>query len=188
MEEDEQEEEDKGDDPTASEGGALPHPPPYPPRPPLLLTRRLLASLSPGEASSEETEDEEEQPAPKRTRGAAAASNHHATTVSLAFKRAGKPGKGGLGRVKKGSLKQVRLVDVGELHLAKDWQNSGYIFPKNFKSETPFRSSVLLDSVCIHVCEIVGEGGESAAGARLFLPRICAFLLVLRGSPPPAGG
>lgn len=39
--------------------------------------------------------------------------------------------------------------------LTKGWHNAGYIFPLDFKSRTYFRSSINLDALCIHECEIV---------------------------------
>ena len=42
---------------------------------------------------------------------------------------------------------------------AHGWCNSGYIFPASFRARTHFRSSVNLDAVCVHTCEIVAEGG-----------------------------
>lgn len=37
--------------------------------------------------------------------------------------------------------------------------NAGYIFPAGFKSRLLFRSSINLDAMCIHECEIIGHGG-----------------------------
>lgn len=39
--------------------------------------------------------------------------------------------------------------------VAKGWYNAGYIFPLGFKSKTHFRSSIDLDAMCVHECEIV---------------------------------
>lgn len=38
--------------------------------------------------------------------------------------------------------------------------NAGYIFPLGFKSRLLFRSSINLDAMCIHECEILGQGGS----------------------------
>jgi hypothetical protein len=51
-------------------------------------------------------------------------------------------------------------VQVGELVAHPDWYNAGYIFPAGFKSRLLFRSSVDLDALTLHECEIVGEGGQ----------------------------
>lgn len=40
------------------------------------------------------------------------------------------------------------------------WYNHGYIFPDGFQSKVNFRSSVVLDQLCIHECTVIGEGGE----------------------------
>ena len=40
------------------------------------------------------------------------------------------------------------------------WYNSGYIFPEGFKSRVNFRSSVELDQLCVHECEVLGRGGQ----------------------------
>ena len=37
----------------------------------------------------------------------------------------------------------------------KGWFNAGYIFPLGFRSRTRFKSSVKLDAMCMHECEIV---------------------------------
>ncbi len=37
---------------------------------------------------------------------------------------------------------------------------TGYIFPAGFKAQTLFRSSVDLDSLTLHTCEVLGEGGQ----------------------------
>jgi hypothetical protein len=42
---------------------------------------------------------------------------------------------------------------------AKGWFNSGYIFPEGFHARTLFRSSVALDSLCVHECYVIGKGG-----------------------------
>lgn len=62
------------------------------------------------------------------------------------------------GRVKHKGAKKAELVEAGELHAHKDWYNSGYIFPLGFKSRLLFRSSVELDALCYHECEILGPG------------------------------
>ncbi len=63
------------------------------------------------------------------------------------------------GRVKQKSHKSAELVHVGTLRAQKGWYNAGYIFPEGFKSRTLFRSSVALDSLCVHECDVIGEGG-----------------------------
>ena len=40
------------------------------------------------------------------------------------------------------------------------WFNSGYIFPEGFCSRVNFRSSVMLDALCVHECAILGRGGQ----------------------------
>lgn len=64
------------------------------------------------------------------------------------------------GRVRQKSHKTTELVEVGQLVVHKDWYNAGYIFPAGFKSRLLFRSSVDTDALCLHECEIVGEGGN----------------------------
>jgi hypothetical protein len=51
-------------------------------------------------------------------------------------------------------------LQVGQLVAHPDWYNAGYIFPAGFKSRLLFRSSVDLDALTLHECEIVGEGGQ----------------------------
>ena len=63
------------------------------------------------------------------------------------------------GRVKQKSHKSAELVEVGVLRAQKGWYNAGYIFPDGFKSRTLFRSSVALDSLCVHECDVIGRGG-----------------------------
>ena len=63
------------------------------------------------------------------------------------------------GRVKQKSHKSAELIEAGTLRLEKGWFNAGYIFPEGFKSRTLFRSSVALDSLCVHECDIIGKGG-----------------------------
>lgn len=63
------------------------------------------------------------------------------------------------GRVKQKSHKSAELVEVGTLRAQKGWYNAGYIFPEGFKSRTLFRSSVALDSLCVHECDVIGQGG-----------------------------
>ena len=63
------------------------------------------------------------------------------------------------GRVKQKSHKSAELVHVGTLRAQKGWYNAGYIFPEGFKSRTLFRSSVALDSLCVHECDVIGQGG-----------------------------
>ncbi len=38
--------------------------------------------------------------------------------------------------------------------------SAGYIFPAGFRAQTLFRSSVDLDSLTLHTCEILGESGQ----------------------------
>ena len=40
------------------------------------------------------------------------------------------------------------------------WYNSGYIFPEGFASRVNFRSSVVLDVLCVHECSILGDEGQ----------------------------
>lgn len=40
------------------------------------------------------------------------------------------------------------------------WFNSGYIFPEGFTSRVNFRSSVVLDALCVHECSILGAEGQ----------------------------
>ena len=40
------------------------------------------------------------------------------------------------------------------------WFNSGYIFPEGFCSRVNFRSSVVLDALCVHECAILGQEGQ----------------------------
>ena len=42
------------------------------------------------------------------------------------------------------------------------WFNSGYIFPEGFESRVSFRSSVMLDQLCVHECSVIGKGGKYA--------------------------
>ena len=44
--------------------------------------------------------------------------------------------------------------------MAKGWYDSGYIFPEGYVSQLAFRSSVELDQTCVHVCSIIGQGGQ----------------------------
>ena len=54
-----------------------------------------------------------------------------------------------------GSLTQDMACRV-----AKGWYDSGYIFPEGYVSQLAFRSSVELDQTCVHVCSIIGQGGQ----------------------------
>ncbi|KAI8102867.1 hypothetical protein M9434_005659 [Picochlorum sp. BPE23] len=63
------------------------------------------------------------------------------------------------GRVKQKSHKSAELLEVGTLRAQKGWYNAGYIFPEGFKSRTLFRSSVAIDSLCVHECDVIGRGG-----------------------------
>jgi hypothetical protein len=40
------------------------------------------------------------------------------------------------------------------------WHNSGYIFPEGFASRVNFRSSLVLDALCVHECAILGPEGQ----------------------------
>ena len=42
----------------------------------------------------------------------------------------------------------------------RGWYNSGYIFPEGFSSRVSFRSSVVLDQLCVHECSVIGRGGK----------------------------
>jgi len=64
------------------------------------------------------------------------------------------------GRVKQKGAKKADILTVGEMVFEKGWSNAGYIFPAGFKSRVLFRSSVDLDKLCYHECEIVGSGGQ----------------------------
>lgn len=63
------------------------------------------------------------------------------------------------GRVKQKSHKSAELLEVGTVRAQKGWYNAGYIFPEGFKSRTLFRSSVAIDSLCVHECDVIGRGG-----------------------------
>ncbi|KXZ46241.1 hypothetical protein GPECTOR_45g111 [Gonium pectorale] len=63
------------------------------------------------------------------------------------------------GRVKQKGVKRADLLSVGNLVARQGWYNAGYIFPAGFKAQTLFRSSVDLDSLTLHTCEVLGEGG-----------------------------
>lgn len=52
------------------------------------------------------------------------------------------------------------VLQLGQLVPDPRWYNAGYIFPAGFKSRLLFRSSVDLDALTLHECEIVGEGGK----------------------------
>lgn len=93
--------------------------------------------------------------APKR-RAAKGAGGGPSTTAMTRTKT----GSGGLGRVKKGSVKVVDLHSIGVVRADDGWFNAGYIFTDGYKSSTNFRSSVELNQLVVHYCEIVGEGGE----------------------------
>ena len=65
------------------------------------------------------------------------------------------------------------------------WYNSGYIFPEGFASRVNFRSSVVLDALCVHECAILGPGGPVLA--RAHLPRHPPWTApTSRCSPSPA--
>ncbi|CAD7703988.1 unnamed protein product [Ostreobium quekettii] len=64
------------------------------------------------------------------------------------------------GRVKQKGHKCAELVEVGTLRVDKHWHNSGYIFPEGFKSRLTFRSSVDLNALCVHECDIIAKGGK----------------------------
>lgn len=64
------------------------------------------------------------------------------------------------GRVKQKGVKRADLLEVGTVIARPGWYNAGYIFPAGFKARTLFRSSVNLEALTIHECEIQGEGGQ----------------------------
>ncbi|BDA48275.1 probable lysine-specific demethylase JMJ16 at C-terminar half [Coccomyxa sp. Obi] len=64
------------------------------------------------------------------------------------------------GRVRQKSHKQAEIVSVGNLRTEAGWYNSGYIFPDGFTSRVSFRSSVVLDQLCVHECTVIGRGGR----------------------------
>ncbi|GIL69083.1 hypothetical protein Vretimale_17338 [Volvox reticuliferus] len=64
------------------------------------------------------------------------------------------------GRVKQKGVKRADLLAVGSLIAKPGWYNAGYIFPAGFRAQTLFRSSVDLDSLTLHTCEILGENGQ----------------------------
>eukprot|EP00210_Caulerpa_lentillifera_P002734 g2613.t1 len=76
-------------------------------------------------------------------------------TVGLGDRAISRSGYTCRGRVKQKAQKRVELLHVGELNLMNGWFNAGYIFPLKFKSRTSFRSSVMLNAICTHECEIV---------------------------------
>jgi hypothetical protein len=51
-------------------------------------------------------------------------------------------------------------MQLGKLVPRPQWYNAGYIFPAGFKSQLLFRSSVDIDVLTLHECEIIGEGGQ----------------------------
>ncbi|KAK9824373.1 hypothetical protein WJX72_009819 [[Myrmecia] bisecta] len=65
-----------------------------------------------------------------------------------------------LGRVKRCSSKQVDLVMLGTLRSEPGWHNKGYIFPEGYVARTVFRSSEVLDQLCVHECQILGPQGS----------------------------
>jgi len=75
-------------------------------------------------------------------------------------KRAPPSRKPRLGRVRQKGSKRATLVEVGFVRFEKGWHNQGYIFPDGYFARTNFRSSVLLDQVCVHECRVFGEGGR----------------------------
>ncbi|KAK9839324.1 hypothetical protein WJX81_008143 [Elliptochloris bilobata] len=64
------------------------------------------------------------------------------------------------GRVRQKSHKSAELLDIGQLRAVAGWYNAGYIFPLGFKSRVHFRSSVVLDAICVHECVVLGRGGK----------------------------
>ena len=52
-----------------------------------------------------------------------------------------------------------RILD-GCCRAEEGWFNQGYIFPEGFKSQVNFRSSVVLDQLCIHECSVLGREGQ----------------------------
>jgi len=65
-----------------------------------------------------------------------------------------------LGRVRQKGSKKAELVEVGTVRFTKGWHNQGYIFPEGYFARTLFRSSVMLDQVCVHECRVLGEGAK----------------------------
>ncbi len=49
---------------------------------------------------------------------------------------------------------------MGKVVVQHGWYNAGYIFPLGYKSRLLFRSSVDLDALCVHECEVIGTGGR----------------------------
>ncbi|GAX78635.1 hypothetical protein CEUSTIGMA_g6073.t1 [Chlamydomonas eustigma] len=64
------------------------------------------------------------------------------------------------GRVKQKGTKKAELLHIGTAVFDKSWGNAGYIFTCGFKSRLLFRSSVNLDALCVHECEVLGEGSR----------------------------
>ena len=94
-------------------------------------------------------------PAPAPAKGKAPAQSAPAKKVRAPPKK-----KPRLGRVRQKNSKRAELVTLGTIRYEKGWHNQGYIFPAGYFARTLFRSSVLLDQVCVHECRIVGEGGR----------------------------
>ncbi|KAF8065639.1 hypothetical protein HT031_003240 [Scenedesmus sp. PABB004] len=82
------------------------------------------------------------------------------SAISRASRAISETGHTCRGRVRQKSHKTTELVEVGQLVPHGDWHNAGYIFPAGFRSRLLFRSSVDLDALCLHECEILGAGGR----------------------------
>lgn len=52
------------------------------------------------------------------------------------------------------------MIRVSACRAEPGWFNSGYIFPEGFASRVSFRSSVMLDALCVHECTILGQEGQ----------------------------
>eukprot|EP00775_Hariotina_reticulata_P011190 gene11190-11340_t len=91
------------------------------------------------------------------TQVAASRSSRGAKRPSRAISQTGHTCRG---RVRQKSHKTTELVELGQLVDRPQWYNAGYIFPAGFKSKLLFRSSVDIDALTLHECEIIGEGGQ----------------------------
>ncbi|KAG2440637.1 hypothetical protein HYH02_010216 [Chlamydomonas schloesseri] len=120
---------------------------------------------------SEATETEDEGPAGGRVRGGAKGKKAGGRGGRGGGTKAGAVGAAGggaisasghtcRGRVKQKGVKRAELLSVGTLVPRQGWFNAGYIFPAGFKASTSFRSSVDLDALTVHTCEVIGEGGQ----------------------------
>ncbi|GFR53040.1 hypothetical protein Agub_g15740 [Astrephomene gubernaculifera] len=93
----------------------------------------------------------------KASGGAAGAAASAAAAGGAAISASGHTCRG---RVKQKGVKRADLLAVGSLVARPGWYNAGYIFPAGFKSQTCFRSSVDLDALTVHTCEVLGESGQ----------------------------